>query len=313
MSLFYSSIIWRYVSERVTRNGTDIITSNRYLRETLFVSHRLDGCPSSDSYQLASLLKTSLETDKTILKLIQLLCKAEHLSAALDAVLLLTQPPSLEAAGKIAAFFRLPGLVDRIEIVKENKATIARREKEGGANAKRDEKWGHLMDSRTIVGVSSQVPYGIQQSSNVAFEKKRSLFESTAPSSSIGSASFLGQSTNSKGKRRSTGVMVESTTYADEDDDTGGAVAAEEDDLFGPLSEVDDSMQVDEDDNASEEGSERASKRRRGDSESNERVEAAIEEDYGEYEDDDVVVPVAVVSKKRELPDSFQTDYVECC
>ncbi|KAM0787097.1 hypothetical protein ACM66B_006353 [Microbotryomycetes sp. NB124-2] len=122
----------------------------KYMRETMFVTHRRDGASPDDEDLKSSLARQELETDKTVLLLVQSACKADRLEAALDAVLMLSQPASVAAAAKIAHFYNLPSLEDRIELVKEAKTGMRSFENDN----KREGKWAHLMDDRTIVTTS---------------------------------------------------------------------------------------------------------------------------------------------------------------
>lgn len=88
-----------------------------------------------------------MQTDKHLLQIIQTFCKADKLEAALDAVLLLSQPASLIAAAKIAAFFDLPSLKERIELLQQMREDAGDPDE---ANAKRQSKWAHLADDRFI-------------------------------------------------------------------------------------------------------------------------------------------------------------------
>ncbi|GAA5830484.1 hypothetical protein JCM11251_002486 [Rhodosporidiobolus azoricus] len=119
----------------------------KYLRENLFVSHRKDGAPADDFGLKSALAREELAADKHLLQIIQTFCKADRLEAALDAVLLLTQSASLNAAVKIAAFFDLPALKERIELIQQAKEDEADPD---AAAAKRQSKWAHLSDERYI-------------------------------------------------------------------------------------------------------------------------------------------------------------------
>lgn len=94
----------------------------------------------------SSLAREELNIDKHLIQLIQAYCKAERLEAALDAVLLLSQPATLGAARKIADFFALPALAERIELVRAAKTG----EDPDDAASKRQSKYSHLADERTI-------------------------------------------------------------------------------------------------------------------------------------------------------------------
>ena len=154
-----------------------------------------------------------MEIDKHLLKIIQTSCKAEKLSAALDAALLLTQPASLEAAAKIAGFFRLPTLRERIILVQEGKTGIRREEEEN----KRGGKWAHLVDERTVLASKSTT--GVGRSKRVSM-----------PSSSNASAVFgSGRITSAKPGRTPAPV---STTNLDRSSEGPEDVAMEDEELL---------------------------------------------------------------------------------
>ncbi|BGP21985.1 chromosome segregation protein [Rhodotorula toruloides] len=121
--------------------------AEKYLRESLFVQHRKDGAPADDYSLKTELARQEVQTDKHLLQIIQTFCKADKLEAALDAVLLLSQPASLIAAAKIAAFFDLPSLKERIELLQQTREDAGDPDE---ANAKRQSKWAHLADDRFI-------------------------------------------------------------------------------------------------------------------------------------------------------------------
>lgn len=57
--------------------------------------------------------------DKELLQLVQAACKADKLQRALDLTRLMHSLNSMEAAAKIAAFYHLPGLQEKMGIVRE--------------------------------------------------------------------------------------------------------------------------------------------------------------------------------------------------
>lgn len=59
-----------------------------------------------------------MEADKSLLQLVQLACKADRYARALDATRALHSEATLDAALKIASFFHLPSLADRLEQVR---------------------------------------------------------------------------------------------------------------------------------------------------------------------------------------------------
>ncbi|GAA5823351.1 hypothetical protein JCM3770_002368, partial [Rhodotorula araucariae] len=127
--------------------------AEKHLRESLFVQHRKDGAPADDYTLKSALARDELQTDKHLLQAIQTFCKADKLEAALDAVLLLAQPASLIAASKIAGFFDLPALQERIELVQQTRDDAAATDPDEAA-LKRQSKWAHLADDRYIVAGS---------------------------------------------------------------------------------------------------------------------------------------------------------------
>ncbi|GAA5892198.1 hypothetical protein JCM8208_001474 [Rhodotorula glutinis] len=121
--------------------------AEKHLRESLFVQHRKDGAPADDYTLKTALAREEVQVDKHMLLAIQAFCKADKLEAALDAVLLLTQPASLIAASKLAGFFTLPALQERIELVQQMRDDTADPEE---AALKRQSKWAHLVDDRYV-------------------------------------------------------------------------------------------------------------------------------------------------------------------
>jgi chromosome transmission fidelity protein 4 len=109
----------------------------------MLVHHRKDGATSED----ASLIQAELEMDKNLLKVLQTACKAEKLQQALDIANLLTHPQSVDAAAKLAGFFHLTGLQERIHSIKEAKMY----QRESQWDNRRKSKWAHLVDDRTVV------------------------------------------------------------------------------------------------------------------------------------------------------------------
>ena len=182
----------------------------RYQRETFFSSYRRDGAPSDDYALKMRLGRAELETDKHLIKLIQTFCKAERLEAALDAALLLSQAASLVAAGKLAGYYKMPGLEERVQAVKEHKEA----EQEGN---KREGKWSHLVDERTItaeaVGGARQGAAGFFSAGSQARRAESSM----PPSSSFGGAGRLAPSSMASSTYPHAGTRQ--PEYAGEEDD----------------------------------------------------------------------------------------------
>jgi len=74
---------------------------------------------SDDTGDIEHDLRTrEVALDKELLQLVQGACKADNLQRALDITRIMHNPATVEAAGKVAAFYHLPGLQERIHDVK---------------------------------------------------------------------------------------------------------------------------------------------------------------------------------------------------
>lgn len=76
--------------------------------------------------------------DKELLQLVQGACKADNLSRALDITRLMKNPATVEAAAKVAGFYHLPGLQERITAVKGEKERERRQTAMRGPDSRRD-------------------------------------------------------------------------------------------------------------------------------------------------------------------------------
>lgn len=81
----------------------------RQLRDALDIS--------ADGETEYTLKQRSVALDKELLQLVQGACKADNLQRALDLTRLMHNPATVEAAAKIAGFYHLPGLQERISAV----------------------------------------------------------------------------------------------------------------------------------------------------------------------------------------------------
>lgn len=68
-----------------------------------------------------TLKQKAVVLDKELLQLVQGACKADNLQRALDLTRLMHNPATIEAAAKIAGFYHLPGLQERIMTVERKK------------------------------------------------------------------------------------------------------------------------------------------------------------------------------------------------
>lgn len=105
------------------------------LRDSLVLSHargQAENVGDEEHSNLEEAIKKhELTIDKGLLQLINTACKADRLQRALDAAGMLNQFSSVDAAMKIAAFFHLPSLQDRIYLLKEEKMRVSGRSKGG--------------------------------------------------------------------------------------------------------------------------------------------------------------------------------------
>lgn len=135
----------------------------KLLQATLLATNARDALPASTSsyteetYALkAKAASYEVEMDKSVLKLIQLACKNEKHQQALDLGRLLNTSKALAGAAKIANLYSMSGVASRFETMQDAKDGLYGREK---ADQKRDSKYAHLVDSRTIpVAATGQLP-----------------------------------------------------------------------------------------------------------------------------------------------------------
>lgn len=129
------------------------------------VSHAKDSLPASTSaysdatYELkAKVSAYEVEMDKSILKLIQLACKNEKHQQAVDLAKMLHTSAALGGAVKIANLYAISALAERFERLKDEKDGVcgsARRDR--AEQQKREGKYAHLIDNRTIPNSALQI------------------------------------------------------------------------------------------------------------------------------------------------------------
>lgn len=103
--------------------------------------------------------------DKELLQLIQSACKSDNLARAFDLSSLLINPGSVDGAAKIAAFYQLGGLEDRILGIKGEAAVRAKREerREREREEERRRRYGadhSVMNGATTAGAAGRAPGG---------------------------------------------------------------------------------------------------------------------------------------------------------
>ncbi|ORY88650.1 hypothetical protein BCR35DRAFT_350884 [Leucosporidium creatinivorum] len=253
----------------------------KYLRESLFISHRRDGADPTDHVLKATLARQELDSDKQLLVIIQTACKSERLETALDAALLLTQPASIAAAAKIARFFNLPGLEERIQLVEEAKTGIRKFEDEN----KRGGKWAHLVDDRTIIAPPRPGEGG----------RRSNLFGGGASMNSPSSSAFTPRGTSVFGSARGQSTPASTSKSARKSINSAGKVRVDSGFEESDGLEMDESMDVDMDvdENADwqgEDDEERSPKRARSMSRSRSRSRS-MSEDLMQEEPEEMAPP----------------------
>jgi len=88
------------------------------VRGEVFLSQLQDSLNQNPDLDIEFTVKErEVALDKELLQLVQGACKADNLQRALDVARLMHNPATIEAAAKVAAFYHLPGLQERIRSV----------------------------------------------------------------------------------------------------------------------------------------------------------------------------------------------------
>jgi chromosome transmission fidelity protein 4 len=95
-----------------------------------------------DEEESDELIRAKLSVDKLVLTLIQGACKSGHHARAIDLASMLRSTSSIDKASKIAEFYHLRGLQERLSALRE-----AREEDDGTAEATTRESWERASDA----------------------------------------------------------------------------------------------------------------------------------------------------------------------
>ncbi|KAL4254294.1 hypothetical protein ABKN59_002914 [Abortiporus biennis] len=107
-------------------------------RETLLLQILRDALPSSSSSSTPpEITQRYLTLDKSLIQLLQTACKSDKLARAIDLVRMLNNVESFEMAKKVAGFYHLIGLQEKIEWIKEERVKDLEDEEEDQG----DNKW----------------------------------------------------------------------------------------------------------------------------------------------------------------------------
>lgn len=101
------------------------MTTLRLARETILLDHNRDTL-EDDELTSEDIAKTELDLDKEIIQLIQLACKNGRLQRALDAAQLLHHTASIDMADKVAEFYHLAGLREKLGVLKAVRLEVDR-------------------------------------------------------------------------------------------------------------------------------------------------------------------------------------------
>ena len=136
----------------------------KLLHASIIAAHARDCLPPSSPYDSVSrdlkmkITAHDIEMDKSLLKLILLACKSERQQQALDLAKMLSSSSSLQGAVRIGNLYSLNRFVSQVEEIqsaRENSHGSSWREKQ--EKRKRDGKYAHLLDSRTIPDSSMEL------------------------------------------------------------------------------------------------------------------------------------------------------------
>jgi chromosome transmission fidelity protein 4 len=99
--------------------------------------------------------QTRVTIDKELLQLIQSACKSDNLARAFDLANLLINPGSVDGAARIAAFYQLGGLEERILGIKGEAAVRAKREEKRAREREEERKRRYGADHSVLNGAAT--------------------------------------------------------------------------------------------------------------------------------------------------------------
>ncbi len=113
------------------------LSLHRFVRGSIHVGLLRDSLTSHPHLAL-DISQREVELDKELLQLVQAACKADKLQRALDIVKLMHNPATVDAASKVAGFYHLPGLQEKIGLVREAVEDRSRHRPRPSATSRRD-------------------------------------------------------------------------------------------------------------------------------------------------------------------------------
>ncbi|EMD37802.1 hypothetical protein CERSUDRAFT_114458 [Gelatoporia subvermispora B] len=133
------------------RTGTaDGSLEEVYARETMLLDIIRDSL-GDDELTTDDIAKRELALDKELIKLIQSACKGDRLARALDLTRLIHHAASIDVAIKVAAFYHLVGLQEKMEMIKEEREAADRLEEARDKRRQRAREFAAVPAARIVV------------------------------------------------------------------------------------------------------------------------------------------------------------------
>lgn len=104
-----------------------------------------------DELTTDDIAKRELALDKELIKLIQSACKGDRLARALDLTRLIHHAASIDVAIKVAAFYHLVGLQEKMEMIKEEREAADRLEEARDKRRQRAREFAAVPAARIVV------------------------------------------------------------------------------------------------------------------------------------------------------------------
>ena len=124
--------------------------SGSFARETMQL-HILRDALDTDELTTDAISARELALDKELITLLQGACKADRLARALDLARLLHHPASLDMAAKLAGFYHLVGLQEKIGLLRDAREAHDRLEEMRGVRHARATGFAAVPRARTLV------------------------------------------------------------------------------------------------------------------------------------------------------------------
>ncbi|GAA95402.1 uncharacterized protein L969DRAFT_92534 [Mixia osmundae IAM 14324] len=119
----------------------------QHLLNSLILSNRLDAITADEAEVDSELAAIKTEMDLAVIKGLQAVCKADKLQKALDMASSIIEPSNLGVIKRLAAFYSLQGLSDRLEALEEARLDNP---DDRLMSDRRPPKWAGLEDDRTL-------------------------------------------------------------------------------------------------------------------------------------------------------------------